>query len=232
MESNFSPNFPLQVHVLGLIVFPTGMFQFFIAFYFCAGVLWLWTAMLTCELALLTYKQCLEHASFGRTTRLFELAIMSIFLTLWMWVRTVNLAVHFFHPMWSRLFMLVGLLYFYMRAIGLFFPLSRTLGVLLVKVRVMVATGFTSFVKLVLPFFLAYMIVIQVVLYPDMPPSGEALHMAFDRAFFAMFLTPIKELREPEQCAASRFPTLENRTTSELCLSGMYRDTNVRLWAA
>ncbi|OWA49889.1 putative Transient receptor potential cation channel subfamily M member 3 [Hypsibius exemplaris] len=95
----------------------------------------------------------------------------------------------------TKILMCVAMLFFYYRLVFTFFPISRKLGPMLEKIKLMTSVDFVVFLKMVLPFMIASAVAMQASLYPDYPIGWENIRMTFHRAFFALFLTPASDLQ-------------------------------------
>ncbi|XP_055345072.1 transient receptor potential cation channel subfamily M member-like 2 isoform X2 [Paramacrobiotus metropolitanus] len=133
---------------------------------------------------------------------------------------------HFFGAFAGRIVMCFGVLYFYYRVITLFFPISRTLGPMLYRLQRMLAEDFVIFLKLLFPFFVANLIVLQTTIYPDWPMTGDTWRKGFHRAFFGIFIAPMQaELESTNKCEATAIYQ-QNGTVlpHDHCMAGQYSD--------
>lgn len=127
-------------------------------------------------------------------------------------------------PYTMKIYLSFGLLYFYYRLFAVHLPISPTLGPLLYRLRLMITVDFVNFMRMALLVVCSSGFVLQAVMYPDTQLSLEMLRTAFHRAFFAMFLTPVDELREGKGCDEY---ILEANETLGTCHASIYNQTNI-----
>jgi hypothetical protein len=99
-----------------------------------------------------------------------------------------------YSPYTMKIMLSFGLLYFYYRLFTVHLPISPTLGPLLYRLKLMLTVDFINFMRMALLVVCSSGVVLQSVMYPDSQFSLELFRVAFHRAFFAQFLTPVGEL--------------------------------------
>ncbi|XP_064607847.1 transient receptor potential cation channel subfamily M member 4-like [Liolophura sinensis] len=102
----------------------------------------------------------------------------------------------------AKFVMSLGLLYFYYRLLAVSFPISPTLGPMLINIKRMIKKDFFTWFRMFLLFMISGAITIQAVIYPNYPFTWEMLRKAFSRALFALFLTQIHDLEGDPVCTA------------------------------
>ena len=70
--------------------------------------------------------------------------------------------------------------------------------------------------KMALVIIISGGIVMQALLYPDRPISSRVFRQAFDRAWFALFMTPINDLKSDPKCESIFIAT----PTPGVCYAG------------
>ncbi|XP_055337468.1 transient receptor potential cation channel subfamily M member 3-like isoform X2 [Paramacrobiotus metropolitanus] len=184
-------------------------------------VLWCWTALITAETFYRNYRLMSTRHFFHFMTKIMEMIFMVTFLVAYFTVRVIGQQPKLVTAFAARLLMCVGLIYFSYRLIGIFFPISDTLGPMLVRIKFMIGTDFVDYMKLIAPFLIAGGVTCQAILFPDMPLSREVFRITFHRAFFSQFMIqPISELAFTETCEAKRL----NRNEAAYCHAGDYKD--------
>lgn len=99
-----------------------------------------------------------------------------------------------FDPYTMKIFLCMGLLYFYYRLFAIHLPISPTLGPLLYRFKLMISVDFIHFMRMALILLISGGIVIQAILYPNTELSMDLFHTAFHRSAISLFLTPVDEL--------------------------------------
>ncbi|XP_055345024.1 transient receptor potential cation channel subfamily M member 2-like [Paramacrobiotus metropolitanus] len=176
-----------------------------------------WTFLMVIEMVLRTIYQVRRDFPVDLFERFAEILILSTFVILAFFLRIVGIHFGLVRPFYSRSLMSIGLLYMYYRMIAVFFPMHPTLGPMLYRIKRMLAVDFVNFLKLVFPFLLANMFVLQAVMYPDFPFTSETWRRGFFRAFFTLFTAFLNEIDYNERCEHDR---IVNHTS--YCWTGDY----------
>ncbi|XP_054160848.1 transient receptor potential cation channel subfamily M member-like 2 [Oppia nitens] len=158
----------------------------------------IWTTVLTIDYIRRTYILIKKYTAVPVFLRCLEINSVIVFIILFSLTRVFN--IHVITPYQQKLMLCAAVLYFYYRLIGIYLPISPTLGPLLHRLKLMITVDFVNYMRIALLIILSNMIVMQAVLYPDTELSVELFHKAFHRAFFALFLTPVTELETNEYC--------------------------------
>ena len=151
-----------------------------------------WISILCVDYIRMTYILISKYAALPVFLKCVEITLMVVFTVLFAINRV--LSIHIYSPYKQKLILAIGLLYFYYRLIGMYLPISSTLGPLLHRLKLMITVDFVNYMRIAGLVILSNMIVIQAVLYPDGELSMEMLHKSFHRAFFSLWLTPVLEL--------------------------------------
>jgi hypothetical protein len=130
-----------------------------------------------------------------------------------------------YSPYTMKIMLSFGLLYFYYRLFAVHLPISPTLGPLLYQLKLMVTVDFINFMRMALLVICSSGVVIQSVMYPDSQFSLELFRIAFHRAVFALFLTPVSELEARSECDI--YTTNTTNSTHGYCRSSIYNETNI-----
>ncbi|KAK7467859.1 hypothetical protein BaRGS_00036896 [Batillaria attramentaria] len=131
----------------------------------------------------------------------FEIVIIMTFILMVLIFQIVPYYVEFISFMTTKFFMSCGLLFFYFRTLGIFVPISPTLGPMLVSIIIMVRQDFINWMRLFLMVLVSGAITIQAVIYPSHPLNYVALRNAFKRGIFGLFLTEIDDLDGNVDCS-------------------------------
>ncbi|OQV16369.1 putative Transient receptor potential cation channel subfamily M member 5 [Hypsibius exemplaris] len=187
-------------------------------------ILWIWTALIASEIFFRNYQLIRARQFSNFMTNIIEMGLMLGFLIAYFMVRVLSYQPNLVNAYNARVLMSVGLIYFSYRLIGIFFPISDTLGPMLVRIKYMIGVDFLNYLKMILPFLLAGGITVQAILYPDRQLSWEVLRTAFHRSFFSLFLSqPIYELAYLPECEANRWDPNEPK---HYCRAGDYVNEN------
>lgn len=151
-----------------------------------------WIGILCIDYIRMTYILISKYTALPVFVKCVEISLMIIFTVLLAINRV--LSIHIYSPYKQKLILSMGLLYFYYRLIGMYLPISSTLGPLLHRLKLMITVDFVNYMRIAGLVILSNMIVIQAVLFPDGELSMEMFHKAFHRAFFSLWLTPVIEL--------------------------------------
>ena len=151
-----------------------------------------WTTILCIDYIRRTYILIKKYAAIPVFFKCVEICLIIAF-TIVFAINRVFL-IHIYSPYKQKLILSAGLLYFYYRLIGIYLPISPTLGPLLHRLKLMITVDFVNYMRIAALVILSNMIVMQAVLYPDNELSMEMFHKAFHRAFFALFIAPVVEL--------------------------------------
>jgi hypothetical protein len=151
-----------------------------------------WTSLIVIGYIRRTYILCKKYTSVPLFIKCLEIIFIVVFSILFAITRVFQ--IHIYSPYIQKVILSLGVLYFYYRLIGIYLPISPTLGPLLHRLKLMITVDFVNFMRIALLIIVSNGIVMQAILYPDSSISYEILREAFHRAFFALFMAPISEL--------------------------------------
>ncbi|XP_014670278.1 PREDICTED: transient receptor potential cation channel subfamily M member 3-like [Priapulus caudatus] len=179
---------------------------------------WGWTLTILMEIIRRTYLQYKLYRILPLFLKSVEIVCVIVFLIAFLLLRILSDEIGFHYPFSAKVVMCLGLMYFYMRMIVTYLPISQTLGPMLVRIRRMVYVDFLDFMRVFLIFMAGGAVVMHAVIYPDFPINEELFRSAFHRAWFSLFITPVSELEGRQQCT---------RTESygpDRCVQGLFTD--------
>ncbi|RWS26931.1 protein ced-11-like protein [Leptotrombidium deliense] len=169
----------------------------------------LWTALVVIEYIRRTYLLYRKYTSVPLVYKCAEITVIVGFVIVFSLSNIFQY--HLYTPYTRKIILSIGLLYFYYRFIAIYLPISPTLGPLLYRLQLMIMVDFVNFMRMALIIIFSSGIVLQAILYPDLPISMEVFRQAFHRAWFALFITPIGELEFKPNC------TVYEDTGTETC---------------
>ncbi|XP_052792596.1 transient receptor potential cation channel subfamily M member 2-like isoform X1 [Mya arenaria] len=174
---------------------------------------WLWTMIIELELVWRVYRKYHRYKTLSLVGNCMDILIIMAFLVILLLTRILHVWVGLSNYMQARTFMCYGLIYFFYRLLGIYLPISPTLGPMLLRISRMIKHDFVAFVRMFLIFMIVGGVTIQAVLYPHWPLSIELVKRVITRPIYAMFLTQVADL-DGEPCSSS----YEN--TTDYCYSG------------
>ncbi|XP_012937912.2 uncharacterized protein LOC101850169 [Aplysia californica] len=93
-----------------------------------------------------------------------------------------------------KIFLCFSLIYFFYYAMGYFFPVSKTLGPMLINITVMMRRDLVKWLRIWSMTLISGAVAVHAVLYPAAPFNLNTLWSAFIRGVFALFTTDISDL--------------------------------------
>uniref|UniRef100_T1IZ08 Uncharacterized protein n=1 Tax=Strigamia maritima TaxID=126957 RepID=T1IZ08_STRMM len=198
-------------------------------------ILWCWTLTILVEIVRRSYIQYTQYRSMTVFNKVIEIILVLVFLILYMFLRIFKLEILkelFQEPQdlkvayAARVVLCVGLLYFYMRLMVIYFPISPTLGPLLYRMRLMITIDFYNFIRLAMLILISSAIVIHAIMFPDYPMGKELVRRAFHRTWFSMFLTFASDLEVDPSCdtITTEYYHGLKKKDPEACLMGDSKD--------
>lgn len=163
-------------------------------------IVWLWTLVIVTEIARRTYIKHQKYKALSLLGHCVEIALILVFLILYLILRIIPHWVNFSDFITAKIVMAIGLIYFFYRLLGVYLPISPTLGPNLVRIVRMVKHDFVAFIRMFLIFLFAGGVTTQAVLYPNYPIGIEMLKKVLTRPLFALFLTQIQDLDGYKSC--------------------------------
>ncbi|XP_055336470.1 transient receptor potential cation channel subfamily M member 3-like [Paramacrobiotus metropolitanus] len=183
--------------------------------------LWIWTTVNLLEYMCRTYFEYARRRLISLRVRLSEMFLIGNFLLFFMFSRLVDVGLPIDRYS-TRILLCTALLFFYYRMVFLFFPISRKLGPMLEKIKLMVSVDFMVFLKMVMPFMVASAIAMQAALFPDLPFGWDSFRVTFYRAFFALFLTPSTDLQLESFGKCAHYRVTNDSSLPDTCWAGTH----------
>ncbi|XP_052825070.1 transient receptor potential cation channel subfamily M member 2 [Octopus bimaculoides] len=182
-----------------------GIFSLAVLWPTCGNILldlivWLWTLVIVTEIARRTYIKHQKYKALSLLGHCVEIILILVFLILYLILRIIPNWVNFSDFITAKIVMAIGLIYFFYRLLGVYLPISPTLGPNLVRIVRMVKHDFVAFIRMFLIFLLAGGVTTQAVLYPNYPLGTQMLKNVLTRPLFALFLTQIQDLDGFKDC--------------------------------
>ncbi|XP_054166897.1 transient receptor potential cation channel subfamily M member 3-like [Oppia nitens] len=155
-----------------------------------------WTFLILVEHIRRTFVLYRKYTSVPMFFKCIEIIAIALFVLIYTAGRVFDRRVFGVSTYAMKVLLSFALLYFYYRLFAVHLPISPTLGPLLFRLKLMVTVDFVNFMRMALLVICSSGVAIQAVLYPNAPIDMEMLRRAFHRAFFALFITPLDELKE------------------------------------
>ncbi|KAL5012942.1 hypothetical protein ScPMuIL_011493 [Solemya velum] len=191
----------------------TQTFYFIYLGIFCLGVLWptcgnlyldlviwFWTAIILTELVRRTYIKYQKYKALSLFGHCLEIFLILLFLILYLFLRVIPHWINYADVNTAKAILSCGLIYFFYRLLGVYLPISPTLGPMLVRMTRMIKNDFVAFIRMFLIFLISGGVTIQAVLYPNYPLGVDMIKRVLTRPLFAMFLTKIDDLDGDVKC--------------------------------
>ncbi|WAQ99063.1 TMP2L-like protein, partial [Mya arenaria] len=109
----------------------------------------------------------------------------------------------------AREFNCYALIFFYYRLLGVYLPISPTLGPMLLRIKRMISHDFVAFVRMFMIFMIVGGVTIQAIIYPHWPFGIEMIRRIITRPIYAMFLTQVHDLEADPTCSHIYDQTLD-----------------------
>ncbi|XP_064608406.1 transient receptor potential cation channel subfamily M member 8-like [Liolophura sinensis] len=172
-------------------------------------IVFTWTGIILVEVMRTTFVKKRKYPEMTVVYPVLEIILIITFLGFYLFVRIIphfvvltGISYQFTDYQSAKFVMSLGLLYFYYRLLAVSFPISPTLGPMLINIKRMIKKDFFTWFRMFLLFMISGAITIQAVIYPNYPFTWEMLRKAFSRALFALFLTQIHDLEGDPVCTA------------------------------
>ncbi|KAL4230550.1 hypothetical protein ACF0H5_010931 [Mactra antiquata] len=163
-------------------------------------ILWGWTAVIEMELVCRVYKKYHKYKTLSLLGNCIDILLILIFLILLLMTRIMQTWVPLTDYLLAKTIMCYGLIYFFYRLLGVYLPISPTLGPMLLRISRMVKHDFVAFVRMFLIFMIAGGVTIQATVYPNWPMSTSLIKRVITRPIYGMFLTQIDDLEGNATC--------------------------------
>ncbi|KAL3880135.1 hypothetical protein ACJMK2_032401 [Sinanodonta woodiana] len=164
-------------------------------------VIWFWTAVILTELVHRTYVKYHKYKTVSLIGHCVEIFLIMAFLCIYLFMRIIPHWVPYMDYTTSKSVLCFALIYFFYRLLGVYLPISPTLGPMLLRMNRMIRKDFVTFIRMFLIFMIVGGVTIQAVLYPNYPLGIDAIKRVLTRPLFAMFLTKIDDLDGDEKCS-------------------------------
>ncbi|XP_052285259.1 transient receptor potential cation channel subfamily M member-like 2 isoform X2 [Dreissena polymorpha] len=188
-------------------------------------VVWLWAMTIELELVWRVYRKYHRYKTLSLVGNYVDILLIMAFLIILLLTRIMHVWVGLSDYMQARTFMCYGLIYFFYRLLGVYLPISPTLGPMLLRMSRMVNHDFVAFVRMFLIFLIVGGVTIQAVLYPHWPLGVELVKRIITRPMYAMFITQVDDL-DGAECSKG----YSNSTDMCYTGAGMYSaDANTNL---
>ncbi|XP_052281701.1 transient receptor potential cation channel subfamily M member 2-like isoform X5 [Dreissena polymorpha] len=188
-------------------------------------VVWLWAMTIELELVWRVYRKYHRYKSLSLVGNCVDILLIMAFLIILLLTRIMHVWVRLSDYMQARTFMCYGLVYFFYRLLGVYLPISPTLGPMLLRMSRMVKNDFVAFVRMFMIFMIVGGVTIQAVLYPHWPLGVELVKRVITRPIYAMFFTQVADL-DGAECSKGY------ANSTDMCYTGagMYSaDANTNL---
>lgn len=163
--------------------------------------LWLWTSIILIDLVQRTYTKHIQHKAVNILGPFCEIILVMFFLIMYLVLRIIP---HWFNSadiITSKVVLSIALIFFFYRLLGIYLPISPTLGPMLVRMNRMIKYDFVDFIRMFLVFMISGGVTIQAILYPNYPLGIDLVKRVLTRPLFAMFLTQIADLDGDTSCS-------------------------------
>ncbi|XP_022323165.2 transient receptor potential cation channel subfamily M member-like 2 isoform X2 [Crassostrea virginica] len=178
--------------------------------------LWLWTSIILIDQVQRTYTKHVQHKAVSLRGPCCEIILVMAFLIMYLVLRIIP---HWFHSadiVTSKVVLSIALIFFFYRLLGIYLPISPTLGPMLVRMNRMIKYDFVDFIRMFLVFMISGGVTIQAILYPNYPLGIDLIKRVLTRPLFAMFLTQIADLDGDASCSDHY-----NNVSAAFCTAGV-----------
>ena len=184
------------------------------------SILWFWTATIAIEDIRVAYYKYFTGSQLPLRGQVIEIIIMVSFLIIFLTVRIFgiwnwnNNFLNVDRIYFSKVVLVIFLLYFYYRTVFIFLPISHKLGPMLVRMKLMINNDFTTYLRLFLIFMTAGAIALNAVVYPYYPVQFELFkRVILYRGFMTLFASDKTDLeRVTDNCKATSLSAKANST--------------------
>ncbi|CAF1271729.1 unnamed protein product [Rotaria sordida] len=162
---------------------------------------WLWTASIAFENTRVAYVKFYSQNRLPLQRDIPDVIVQIIFLALYLSFRILGLwNFGTCRILTAKAIMGIGLIYYYYRILFVYFPVSSTLGPMMIRLRSMIMNDFFTFLQLFVIFMISSGVAITAVLYPHYPLGLDLFTKAFVfRGLMALFTTDMADLKNPHQ---------------------------------
>ncbi|XP_061163971.1 transient receptor potential cation channel subfamily M member 1-like [Saccostrea echinata] len=184
--------------------------------------LWLWTSIILIDLVQRTYRKHIKHKAVPLLKPCCEIFLIMVFLVLYLVLRIIPHWFNYTDIITSKVVLSIGLIFFFYRLLGIYLPISTTLGPMLVRMNRMIKYDFVDFIRMFLVFMISGGVTIQAILYPNYPLGIDLIKRVLTRPLFAMFLTQIADLDGDVSCSHHYKNVSEGFCTADVNFRGSH----------